>query len=978
MRPCLEALEDRTVPTTIFVNVANKGTQDGSAAHPWASIQQGVNQAHSSDIVQVAAGTYNESVSVFTPGVVIRGAEAGIDARTRTGLETIVQGPGGQTAIRISANDVTLDGFTVQNATNTNNIGSGIYVRAGINGFQFVNNIVQNNIVGLFISNSSTTDPALVRQNLFRNNNKPGPASGHDIYADDTTAGAGAQGFIITNNTFTNSSFTENHWCIGFGNVGNVPFNQVQILNNTFNNSGRGVYFEYINNVTVSGNSITGTTHWALGALGLVNGLLVSGNTIQSGAVGVLIIDGYGTPQNPGPNSNIHILNNAMVSTTAYVLSDKGYSKIAYTGTVDVNNNVKTVPTTPLVYTDPTNLTVGDGQTVSFSAAAFSSPAPSVQWQMSTDGGNSFQNILGATSTTLSFTAALAQNGQQYRAVFKNANGTTSSKAATLSVVIAPVVTTSPVSKSVNAGQSVSFTADATGAPTPGVQWQVSTDGGNTFSNIAGATSNTLTFTTTAAQNGNQYQAVYSNPVITTSSAATLTVNFAPSVTTQPKSQTITSGQTVTFTAAAPAYPPAAVQWQVSTDGGNNFSDIGGATSPSLSFVVQPGQGGYRYRAVFTNSLGTVTTQVATLTVNVPPTVTTDPTNQAARAGQTATFTAAASGIPAPTVQWQFSSDGGKNFANIPGATSTTYSFTMQPGKNGTQYRAVFTNPYGKATTKPATMTLNVAPAVLTSPSSQIVIAGNMATFTATASGTPAPTVQWQVSTDGGKTFSNISGANSTTLSFAVVPGQNTSQYQAVFTNLLGTVKSKVATLTVYTKPTVTNPSDQTVTAGQKATFTVSTSGFPNPGIQWQVKSVNSPTFTNIAGATLANLIVTTSTALNGNQYRAVVTNAAGSVISSVATLTVNLAPAIIAQPINQTVTAGNQATFIAAVNANPPATVQWYFSSDGGKTYTTVANATSPSLKFTAQKSNMGLYKAIFTNSIGSVTTTVVSLTVK
>ena len=60
--------------------------------------------------------------------------------------------------------------------------------------------------------------------------------------------------------------------------------------------------------------------------------------------------------------------------------------------------------------------------------------------------------------------------------------------------------------------------------------------------------------------------------------------------------------------------------------------------------------------------------------------------------GSTATFTAAASGSPTPTVQWQVSTNGGASFTDIVGATSTTYSFTVAAADNGKRFRAVFTN----------------------------------------------------------------------------------------------------------------------------------------------------------------------------------------------------------------------------------------------------------------------------------------------
>ena len=99
-------------------------------------------------------------------------------------------------------------------------------------------------------------------------------------------------------------------------------------------------------------------------------------------------------------------------------------------------------------------------------------------------------------------------------------------------------ITSQPVAQVVAAGNAVSFTASADGNPAPSVQWQVSTDQGATYTDIPGATSATLSFTTTAAQNGNQYRAVFtsSNGTATTA-AATLTVATAPVVTTQPDQQ---------------------------------------------------------------------------------------------------------------------------------------------------------------------------------------------------------------------------------------------------------------------------------------------------------------------------------------------------------------------------------------------------------------------------------------------------------
>ena len=174
-----------------------------------------------------------------------------------------------------------------------------------------------------------------------------------------------------------------------------------------------------------------------------------------------------------------------------------------------------------------------------------------------------------------------------------------------------------------------------------------------------------------------------------------------------PANQVVNTGQTASFTAAANGNPTPSVKWQVSTNNGSSWSDISGATSLTYSFTAQSTDNGKQYRAVFTNVAGSATSDAAVLTVNYAPAVTTQPANQTVNAGQTASFTAAASGNPSPTVQWQVSTNNGSSWSDIAGATSLTYSFTAQVTDNGKQYRAVFTNTIGSATSSAALLKIS-------------------------------------------------------------------------------------------------------------------------------------------------------------------------------------------------------------------------------------------------------------------------------
>ncbi len=491
------------------------------------------------------------------------------------------------------------------------------------------------------------------------------------------------------------------------------------------------------------------------------------------------------------------------LATGTYAITYTYLGDATHFGAAATASGTLTVQAAPSILTSPVSQTAVSGSSVTFSASASGYPAPTVQWQVSTNGGNTYTNISGATSPSYTIAAVTAsQNGYRYRAVFTNSVGSATTAAATLTVQYAPTVTTSPKSTTVNAGQTATFTAAATGNPAPTVQWLVSTDGGQTFSAIAGATGTTLTLAaTTASQNGTVYEAVFTNSVgSATTAAATLTVRYAPAVTGSPTRQTVNAGQTVTFTASATGNPTPTVQWQVSTNGGSSFSNISGATSTTLTLTnVKGSQNGSLYRAVFTNSVGSATTAAATLTVLFAPSVTTSPTSQTVAAGASVTFTAAASSNPAATVQWQVSTNGGSTYTNIAGATGTTLTLTnVLASQNGYRYRAVFTNSLGSATTSAATLTVQYPPAVTTNPLSQTVTAGHSVTFTAAATGNPAPTVQWQVSTDGGNTWTSISGATSTSYTISsTTAGMNGYEYRAVFTNSLGSTTTLAAILTV-------------------------------------------------------------------------------------------------------------------------------------------------------------------------------------
>jgi len=200
----------------------------------------------------------------------------------------------------------------------------------------------------------------------------------------------------------------------------------------------------------------------------------------------------------------------------------------------------------------------------------------------------------------------------------------------------------------------------------------------------------------------------------------------------QPAPTTVAAGAPYTFSASGSGSPRPTVQWQRSDDGGLTFSDVAGANSTSYTATAVPGDDGAEFRAVFTSTSGTATTTAALLSVTQAPSVTTAPLAATVAAGATYTFTAAASGNPVPTVQWQRSNDAGVTWSDVPGATSYSFPVTAALGDNGAWFRAVFTNSTGTVTSGVAVLGVTTTTSVALKSAHASLKAGRKDTITAT------------------------------------------------------------------------------------------------------------------------------------------------------------------------------------------------------------------------------------------------------
>ena len=354
---------------------------------------------------------------------------------------------------------------------------------------------------------------------------------------------------------------------------------------------------------------------------------------------------------------------------------------------------------------------------------------------------------------------------------------------------VMPSIATQPTNQTVTIGQTATFMVVAAGTAPLSYQWQ---ENGTA---ISGATSASYTTAaTSSSDNGAKFQVVVSNSAgSVTSNAVTLMVNAAaaaPSITTQPVNQTVTVGQTATFTVVATGTAPLSYQWQ------KNGTAISGATSASYTTAATTSSdNGAQFVVVVSNTAGSVTSNAATLTVNagaVAPLITTQPANQTVTVGQMATFTVVATGTAPLSYQWQ------KNTTAISGATSASYTTpATTSADNSAKFVVVVSNTAGSVTSNAATLTVNsaaTAPSITTQPASQTVTVGQTATFTVVATGTAPLSYAWRKN---GTAISGATAASYTTP--ATTSSDNSAQFTVTVSNVAGNVTSNPATLTVTT-----------------------------------------------------------------------------------------------------------------------------------------------------------------------------------
>ncbi|PTX91566.1 immunoglobulin domain-containing protein [Opitutus sp. ER46] len=387
-----------------------------------------------------------------------------------------------------------------------------------------------------------------------------------------------------------------------------------------------------------------------------------------------------------------------------------------------------------------------------------------------------------------------------------------------------------------------------------------------------------------------------------------------------------------------------------------NGVELAGATAVSYRIEAAVAADAGTYGVTVTNSAGaSVATTSLVVRALAAPTISSQPYSNSVYVGQNASFYITANGSYPRTYQWR------RDGTAIAGATTSVLSLTAVTLADAAGYSVVVSNSQGSATSQTATLTVNaaVAPVLYPSyPNDQTVMVGNSVSFGYSLNAGSSPfAIQWY------KNGTAIPGATTTPLLINNIALADAGNYSVKVSNAAGSATSREAVLTVNPATPVTiytQPEGVTVAEGQSFQLSAYASGSSPLTYQWEKDG------TPIKDAKYSYYSVSAAAFADAGAYRVAVTNPAGTVYSSAATVTVNAAqaPTITRQPASVTVPYAGTLDLSVGVAGTPPLTIQW--SKDG----VVIPNAVDANYHlYEAKPTHSGSYTVVVKNRVGSIT---------
>lgn len=596
------------------------------------------------------------------------------------------------------------------------------------------------------------------------------------------------------------------------------------------------------------------------------------------------------------------------------------------------------VVTAPVILSQPTNVRIAEGLRAEFLVQA-SPEIVSYQWL------KNGEPISGATAPSLVFSPAAYSNSGTYAVRVSNIAGEVLSSEALLEIAGAPRINGQTGGGVAHEGTATSFSVAVAGASPLTFRWF------HNGSEISGPVGATLTLESPRKTDEGSYWVIISNEFgSVTSTAMELQVIEKPRIVEHPANVRLNEGGSATLRVIAEGPGPIQTQWY------KNGTPLPAEQASTLTISAAALADAGTYHAIVANVAGQAVSQSATITVVSPPGIVEQPVGGEIFEGETLTLSVVAEGTPTLSYQWF------KDENLVEGATSETLVIEKSTSETAGSYTVIISNEAGSITSGEALVSVFTGPRVVADPASTTVNEGSRSSFTLQAeiSGSGNLAFQWF------KDDVEIPGATSPSLTFSTVQRTDAGAYKLRVSNSAGTVFTQPALLTVLTAPVITlQPASVTILEGSQFSLVVSATGSDPLDFQWFRNGIT------IAGAT-SPMLTRSGAVEDAGIYSVRVANAAGSIVSEAAEVTVFSPPTFTSQSSDQTVAKGGTVRLSARARGTGPLSYQWH------KNGSPVFGATTPNLLiFGADPTDSGIYVLYAMNAYGTNKSANVSVTV-
>jgi hypothetical protein len=265
------------------------------------------------------------------------------------------------------------------------------------------------------------------------------------------------------------------------------------------------------------------------------------------------------------------------------------------------------------------------GSNATFTVVASGAGTLSYRWTFNGTNLTNSAHISGATSSSLTVSNVIVDDGGSYRVIVSNNQGSITSSVATLTVLLPPSVSP-PVGTDVVVpvllNSNVTFSRTATGTAPLSYQWYFNSSPMSDAGRFSGATTTNLNITNVQTNDAGSYRLVITNLYgSATSDISTLSVVFPANVLTSPANRRVLEGGVTTFSVTFTGTAPLNFHWQKEGIDLVDDARISGSTNASLTISNLQFADAGNYRVVVSNAYGVAISDLAVLTVatNLPP-----------------------------------------------------------------------------------------------------------------------------------------------------------------------------------------------------------------------------------------------------------------------------------------------------------------------------------------------------------------------